>query len=293
MNILDDLKLQFKQGNVLIKLILINAAIFVAISLFNLFEYLFNINLGSLAIINFLSVPSSTLKLLEVPWTLITYNFLHVDFFHILFNLLWFYWFGQLFIHFIGSKKLVNVYILGGIAGGLLFIVSYNFFSVFRPVVSEATAMGASASIMAVVIATSFYRPEHSINLLFFGAVKLKYIAFFTILIDLLSIPKGNAGGHIAHLGGALFGYIYIANYKNGRDISLWMTRVFDFFKKLFKRKPKMKVTHQRPVDDLTYNATKLNKQKEIDRILDKIAKGGYESLTKNEKDFLFKTSKE
>jgi len=144
------------------------------------------------------------------------------------------------------------------------------------------------------VFAISFYMPDYKVNLLFFGPVKLKYIAFFTILIDILSIPKGNAGGHIAHIGGALFGYIYIINYKKGNDITAWMTRFFNLFKFSFKRKPKMKVTYnQRPVDDQTWNQSKIEKQKEIDRILDKIAKGGYDNLTKAEKDFLFKTSKE
>jgi energy-converting hydrogenase Eha subunit C len=215
--------------------------------------------------------------------------FFHEEFLHILFNLLWLYWFGQLFLMFLSQRQLVGVYILGGISGAILFILAYNVVPIFTLESAGAIALGASASVLAIVIAVSTLRPNHTIYLLFLGPVKLKYLALVTILIDIISIPVSNAGGHIAHLGGALFGFLYIKALAKGWDL----TYPFSWFEGLgkisFKKKSKLKVDHRSANPDYDYNYRKTQKQENIDKILDKISKSGYDSLTKEEKETLFR----
>jgi hypothetical protein len=165
--------------------------------------------------------------------------------------------------------------------------MSYNIFPAFNPTTS--IALGASASVMAIIIATSVYAPDYAINLMFIGPVKLKYIAIFSIVLDILSIPTSNSGGHIAHLGGALFGFLYISQYRKGKNITKGFDKIMDKLFSLFKPKSKFKVTHKRPANDFEYNKTKVEEQKEIDKILEKIANKGYNSLSKKEKEILFK----
>jgi hypothetical protein len=220
--------------------------------------------------------------------------FLHEDFLHILFNMLWFYWFGKLFINYIGAKKLIGVYIIGGIFGAIFYVGAFNLFPVFAPIISSAKALGASASVIAIVVAVSFYIPDHKVNLMFIGSVKLKYIALFTIVLDFLSIAGENSGGHIAHLGGAFFGFIYAMQFKSGRNALLWFEKMLAGIGKIFKPKPRMKATYSNTAKgktDMDYNYEKAKQQKEIDTILDKIAKSGYESLSKAEKEILFNSS--
>lgn len=292
MGIVDDLKANFKQGNVLIRLIYINIGVFVLLNLVNLFFYLFAKSSLNDVFNALFAFPSNFLLFAIKPWTIITYMFVHADIWHILFNLLWLYWFGQIFLQYLTQKQLVGVYFLGGIAGALLYAVAYNFFPAFHLERFGSTLVGASAAIMAVVFAVSTLAPNFKINLLLFGAVKLKYIAIVTIVIDAISVQYSNAGGHLAHLGGALFGYIFAVNYSKGRDLTKGFSALIDWFTMLFKPRKRMKVTYKRPVDDYEYNRTKVEQQKEVDRILDKIAKGGYQSLSREEKDFLFKSSK-
>ena len=289
MNIVDELKQNFKKGNNLIKLIYINVGVFVIVNLINLVYWLSN---RSSLDFTFLTYPSNFFLFLFRPWTIVTYMFMHADIWHILFNLLWLYWFGQIFLQYLDQKKLLTVYILGGFAGALLYTLVYNIFPAFELERFGSTMVGASAAIMAVVIAIATIVPNYTINLMFLGPVKLKYIALVSIAIDLISIQSSNAGGHISHIGGALFGYIYGIRYLKGHDFTTRFTRFLDGFFSLFKPRKRMKVSYKKPVDDYEYNHSKAEQQKEIDRILDKIAKGGYESLSKNEKDFLFKSSK-
>lgn len=292
MGIINEIKGKFKQGNVLIKLIYINAGVFIVLNLINLFFYLFSKSSLDTLFSNWFAFPSNFYIFLHKPWTLVTYMFMHADIWHILFNLLWLYWFGQIFLQYLSHKKLLSVYILGGFAGALLYALAYNLFPAFNFERFGSSMVGASAAIMAIVIAISAIVPNYSINIILFGSVKLKYIAIFTIIIDAISIQYSNAGGHIAHLGGAFFGYSFAVWHNKGKDITLWFSKILDALDNIFKRKPKMKIGYKKPTDDKEYNRIKVDQQKEIDRILDKIAKGGYNSLSKEEKDFLFKSSK-
>jgi membrane associated rhomboid family serine protease len=218
--------------------------------------------------------------------------FLHKNFLHILFNLLWLYWFGRIFLEYLDGKKLVGVYILGGLSGAFLYILAYNIFPVFFKQLQMSYALGASAAVMAIVISISVYVPNYSVYLLFIGRVKIIYIAIIGFLVTSLFDFSINTGGKIAHIGGALFGFLFILQYRKGRDMTRGLSRFLDAIIGLFKPKPKVTVTHRRSETDYDYNIRKKEEQVEIDRILDKIAKSGYDSLTKQEKDILFRQSK-
>jgi len=291
MSIIDEIKRSFKSGSALIKLIYINIAVFLAVKLIGTFITLLQLNTG-FSFISWFAVPADLSNLVYKPWTIFTYMFLHQDLIHILFNMLWLYWFGMIFLHYFDNKKLLSIYIVGGLSGAALYILSFNIFPLFDQVLPMSYALGASASVIAIVIAISVYAPNHTINLLFFGPVKLKYIAIVTIVLDVLSIASSNAGGHIAHLGGALFGYLYISQLRKGKNITKGFDRFMDKIFSLFKPRDKFKVTYKRPVSDYEYNKDKATNQKDIDKVLDKIAKSGYDSLTKKEKEILFKNSK-
>jgi membrane associated rhomboid family serine protease len=298
MDLLDEIKQSYRRGSVLIKLIFVNVGVFIFVNLISLIFFLTGFdNVTNFALIDWLAVPANLTELLYKPWTIITYMFLHTGFFHILFNMLWLYWFGIIFLKFLSEKQLLSVYILGGIAGAALYILAYNVFPVFSTSKDVSVALGASASVMAVVIAISFFMPNYTINLLFIGRIKLYYIAIFAIGLDILSIQSSNAGGHIAHLGGALFGYLFIRQYKNGTDLTKGLSKFLDNVQEMFKPKPKMKVTYKskknkksaKSETDFEYNKRQADTQKEIDRILDKISRSGYKSLTKAEKELLFR----
>jgi len=210
--------------------------------------------------------------------------------------MLWLYWFGKIFLEYLNPKKLVSVYLIGGLVGGLVYVLAFNLFPVFQPSVSQSVALGASAAILAVVMAIAFYVPDYTIYLMFLGPVKIKYVAWVTVLIDVLSIKSGNAGGHLAHLGGAIFGFLYAMELRRGNDLSKGFNRFMDTIFSFFKRRPVMKVKYKktsgRPETDLAYNARRAAEQRTIDQILDKISTSGYEGLSKEEKDILFRSSK-
>lgn len=293
MSIGDEILRTFRSGGAMVKLIYINLAVFLAVNIIYVVFFLFGVPRDSVGLIQWLAVPARLPTLAARPWTLITYMFTHENFLHILFNLLTFYWFSIIFLSYFDDKKLLNVYILGGITGALFYIGAYNAFPAFSSALPASYALGASASILAIVIAISTYVPNYSVYLVFIGPVKLKYLAMFFIFLDILSIPAGNAGGHIAHLGGAFFGWMFTLQYKRGGDITKWFGKIMDWFFSLFKRRQRIKVTYRRaPADDMEYNKIKNERQSEIDRILEKISKGGYESLSKEEKDTLFKAGK-
>jgi len=276
-----------RQKSILVQLIKFNVIIWLGISVISLFSYLFQFNISD-EIINWLAIPSAINKFFASPWTLISYMFLHKDFFHILFNMLMLYFGGILFTQFIGEKKLLSTYLWGGIFGGIFYILAFNMFPVFNQVVNFSVALGASASVLAILIAVASYVPETNVQLIIFGRVKLKYIAIVLIILDIVSIESNNPGGHIAHLGGAFYGFIFALNLK------------FNFFKlphlkitNPFNKKSKLKYSKNtsRPISDEKYNELKNEKQKKIDEILDKISKNGYDNLSKEEKEFLFKSS--
>ena len=274
-------KLIGRRADMLTKLIVINIIVFLLANIF--------VNIPGLGgyVYDYLALPSSLHKLMFRPWTLITYMFLHVDLWHILSNMLWFYWFGIIFTDFMGAKRLLYTYLLGGIAGGLLFIITSNIFPL------GGLLLGASAGIMAVIVATAVLVPEYELRLIFFGAVKLKYLAIGAFILTSLIDFSTNSGGKVSHIGGALYGFIYMIQYKKGTDFSVYASSFVDGIKNLFtpsKSKPKMKKTGGSGVKQAKSNADE--KQKKIDAILDKISASGYDALTKEEKDFLFKSTK-
>ncbi|MBP6065793.1 rhomboid family intramembrane serine protease [Bacteroides sp.] len=296
-HIIADLKESFRRGNIFIQLIYINVAVFLSTTLITILLQLFNRSAADL--FELLALPASFFRLIEQPWSLFTYMFMHAGFMHILFNMLWLYWFGQLFLSFFSAKHLRGLYVLGGILGGVLYMVSYNVFPYFAPMVAHSTMVGASASVLAIVVATAYREPNYAVRLLLFGAIRLKYLALIVVLSDLLFITSANAGGHLAHLGGALAGLWFAAGLSKGRDITSWINKTLDalsslFEKKTWRRKPKMKVhygsTHH--AKDYDYNARKKAQSDEVDHILEKLKKSGYESLTTAEKKSLFDASK-
>lgn len=290
MSIIDEIKDSFRKGTTLHKIIYLNVGLFLAVQIVRIILFLSNSYGLFDEFLNYLAVPANLQVLGKRPWTLITYMFLHVDFIHILFNLLWLYWFGMVFIQELGLKKLLSTYLLGGMAGGVLYVLLYNLFPVFEPVRDQSIALGASASVMAIVVAAATYQPDRRMHLIFIGPVKIVYIAVFMFVFTSLIDFSVNTGGKIAHIGGALTGFLFAYYYRQGKDISRGFDRLMDQIATWFKPgKKRMKVTYKRPVDDLEYNKQKLQEQKEVDRILDKISKGGYDSLTAKEKELLFK----
>jgi len=294
---MEDLKRFFRDSSILPRLIIINVGIWVLIQIIFVVGWAFNsadIYMESY-ILDYLALPASLDILVKRPWTLLTYMFLHTSFWHILFNMLWLFWFGKIFTQYMNQRQLLSTYLLGGVAGGLLYILAFNILPVFQESIPMARALGASASVMGIVMAISLYVPNYTITLIFFGRVKIFYLALALFIIDFFMIRHGNAGGHIAHIGGAIYGFMYIYYLKKGRDFSkLFPQMNFKGTKNPFKskpRKPKMSYT-KRPVSDEAYNRNKAKDQKRIDGILDKISRSGYESLTKEEKAILFDSSK-
>jgi len=291
MGLWDDIKKSFSQGNSLIKLIYINIAVFILVALTAITGFLLTNPLIAEKTIDLLAVPSSLGSLLIKPWTLITYMFLHKDVWHILFNMLWLYWFGTIFLQYLDQKKLVSVYLLGGISGAILYILSFNIFPAFRDLVGESVAIGASASVMAVVIAIAAYVPDYTVSLFLFGRIKIKYMALAIFVLTSFMDFSVNSGGKLAHIGGALFGYLYTLNLRQGKDLGKGINRIIDSVVTFLKPGKKMKVTYKKPADDYEYNKVKAEQQTKINAILDKISKAGYDSLTKEEKDTLFRES--
>ena len=286
----------FFRRNILSRLILINVIVFI---LANLYKFLFQVQPDISIIGNssgftaWFAIPSNPLILLQKPWTILTYMFLHENFFHLFFNMLMLYFGGTLFMQFLDGKKLLITYIIGGITGAAFYVLAFNYFPVFSQVSKYSVALGASASVIAIIVAIAFYIPDYSIVLLLFGRIKLKYLALLLIVADLLMLDKENPGGHIAHLGGAVWGMAYVLSLKKNRDLYSIFNPVVNFFKNLFKPKPKLRVEYKkgRPLTDDEYTKERADKQKKIDAILDKISKSGYESLSREEKDFLFSST--
>jgi membrane associated rhomboid family serine protease len=301
MSLVDEIKLSLHKGNILYRLIFVNVTIFVALGLLFVIIRLFTPGMTLIGlkgmfndtVLKYLMVPSIPGELLFRPWTIITYMFTHFNLWHILFNMLILYWFGRIFMQYLAAKQLLSTYILGGLSGALLYILFINIFPGLQEYLG-GSMLGASASIMAIVIAISFYVPDYTLYLLFIGPVRLKYIAIAFVTIDLLMIASDNAGGNIAHLGGAIYGYWFITRFRKGSDIGNWLNIFLNKTAALFKPRPKLNVSYRKStkhVHDEEYNRNKIEQQREIDRILEKIAKAGYESLTKKEKEILFKMS--
>jgi membrane associated rhomboid family serine protease len=291
MGIWDEIKQTFRNGSNLTRLIYINIVVFILLSIVAGIGFLLNNQEISGKALDLFSVPASFNALLLRPWTLITYMFTHKDIWHILFNMLWLYWFGRIFLEYLDERKLVAVYLLGGISGALVYILSFNIFPAFTGVVADSVAIGASASVMAIVIAIAAYVPDYTIQLFLFGRIKIKYMALAIFILTSIMDFSVNSGGKLAHIGGAFFGYFYIINLRHGHDIGKGFNRIIDFFATIFKPRKKLKVTYKKVATEYDYNKIRVEHQKRINNILDKISKGGYESLTKEEKEALFKES--
>ncbi|MFC2081045.1 rhomboid family intramembrane serine protease [Bacteroidota bacterium] len=291
MAIIDEIKDSFRKGSTLTRLIYINLAVFILVNLVEAIFFLSNIHARFPAFMTFLAVPADTGLFIQRPWTLVTYMFTHKNFIHVLFNLLWLFWFGKVFLEYFDGKKLVGVYLLGGLSGGVIYIASFNLLPVFSQHVAVSIMLGASASVTAVVIAIAAYVPNYNWNLLFIGRVKIVYVAIAVLILSSLIEFSDNAGGKIAHIGGALFGYIYTIRYKQGKDMTRGVNRFLEKLFAILKPRPKIRVTHRKSETDLDYNKRKVDEQKEVDHILDKIAKSGYSSLSAREKEILFRQS--
>jgi len=292
MKLTDEIRMSFVRSEGLFRLMLVNVCVFLVIGVSKAVLFLSGNDTSFVGeMINVLAVKSSFAGLLRQPWTLITYMFVHENFLHILFNMLILFWTGKIFCEFLGSRKVVSVYLLGGLAGAIVYILSYNLFPAFSEAVNFSKLIGASAGVIAVLVAIATLTPDYTMHLLFFGPVRLKYIALFLVLLYVISIPDGNAGGNISHLGGAAFGFLYTRGLKSGWDLGAWLEKFFDFFLNLFSRSSKLKAVHRsgktsaRQVDGVP-------RQEIIDAILDKISRSGYASLSKEEKEILFKASK-
>ena len=286
-NILEGLKSFFMQKTILSRLMQINIVIWLICLFVSVFTWLFNISDISF-VTKLFAVPSDISALAEKPWTVFTYMFLQEAFWHLFFNMLMLYYGGKIFLQYFSQKQLLLTYIFGGLVGALFFVLAFNAFPVFENMKGQAVALGSSASVLSILIAAATYRPDYTLNLFLLGQVKMKWVAIVFVVIDFLSISKGNSGGHIAHLGGALWGFLYAYMLKNDFDIY-----------KIFKKKAKIRIKtvnsdnyHARPKTDEQYNAERAMEQEETDRILEKIAKNGYSSLSDKEKEFLFRQSK-
>jgi membrane associated rhomboid family serine protease len=302
--IVDDFKMHvLRSGNTMNHLIAINVAVFVVFGVLWVIMSLFSINPALYnSVTSWLYFPSSPLRFLSRPWTIITYQFMHKNFMHILFNMIMFLFAGRIFREYLGDKKLIAVYVLGGIAGALMFMGAYQLFPMFRQMANYGELLGASASIMAVLVAIGTLLPRYTVSLMFIGPVRLIYIVLFLVAIDFLSIPGLNPGGRLAHLGGDMFGFIYIKSLQNGTDIGGWLNKLLDKLKLAGSAstllggrpsKPRIKYYNEAKVE--VRKNPKINRisQEEVDTILDKIARSGYDSLTQKEKDVLFRASKE
>ncbi len=293
-SIIDELKYRFKTGNMVTKLIFANLMVFVAFKLFGLVLFFAQSQGVQHQVAMQLAVPASLSKLIVQPWSVLTYMFFHEGFLHILFNMLWLFWFGEIFVLYLGDRKILPLYVLGGLMGVVFYLAAFNLFPVFSEQVPRAVMLGASASVLAIVFAAATINPEHEVRLLFFGDVRIKYIAFVSLLIDVISIPQGNAGGYIAHLGGALCGWLFIKGLRSGVDAGKPIGEFAEMVASQFS-KEKMRVNKPASVLKPTHGSGSAaaiqrtqSEQERVDEILDKISRSGYDSLTKEEKEFLF-----
>jgi len=294
MNIIDNIKLTFKQGSSLTKLIYINGSVFILLKLTLILLLLFNIS-GSI-ILSYLAIPANLTQLIYRSWTPLTYMFLHEGFLHIFFNMFTLFWFGRIFLMYFSEKQLTGLYLIGGLMAALVYVVAYNIFPYYALTLNHSILLGASGSIMAIIVATAFRAPDMELQLLFLGNIKLKYIAIFFVLTSLFGITSDNGGGELAHLGGALAGYLFFVSLRQGKDLTKTVSRILDSVSNLFgPRKLKIKPNPNRrnsTMSDAEYNMNKARKMAEIDRILDKIKTSGYESLSTEEKKRLFEQGK-
>jgi membrane associated rhomboid family serine protease len=284
----------WRTSNATNKLIIANIAVFVLINIPLAILHLLNMDAALGWLTNWLTLPGDFFTLLTRPWTLITHMFMHTGLFHLLFNMLSLFFISQLFTRYFDDKRMLNVYFVSGLAGAFVFLISINIFPLFGENASVYTAAGASAAVMGTLVAVCTYRPLDEVFLFGVFRLQLRWVALIFVLLDFIGISKGNEGGHLAHLGGALFGFLWGMNLGKGNDLAGFFQPVQDFFKKeARKKKSPLKVAHKQRFSDEEWNLTKKEKQIRVDEILDKISRSGYDSLSKEEKALLFELSKE
>lgn len=274
-----------KDNNALVKIILINVVVFVSASFIEIFLTLSGAGDAFKLFINKLMLPASFTTFITQPWSLISYFFLHLGFTHILWNMLFLYWFGKIIQDNIGNNAVISLYVLGGIIGGLSYMALFNIIPYYDNRISESLMLGASAGVFSIVAGSATLLPNYTFYLLFLGPIRIKYIALFYILLSFLDVTGSNAGGEIAHLGGAMIGYLFIRQLQNGVNMGEGVINIINFFN---KEKNKKTEENYSPTEETKYDIS----QDEIDKILDKISESGYSSLSKNEKEKLFNASK-
>jgi membrane associated rhomboid family serine protease len=306
-SILDDVKREFRYGNMVTRLIILNALVFVGVNIVLILLKIFASSVSFIGtdFIQFFSMPTDALYLITHPWTIVTAGFMHQEFGHILWNMLAFYWFGRIVGDLLGNHRVLPLYLLSVIFANIVFFTIANLFPM------GGYALGASGAVMAMIACAAYVAPDYIFNVLLVGPIKLKYIALVLIFLDIIAISNNyNAGGSVAHLGGAAFGVLYASQLRKGIDLGKPINRFIDFISGLFSKQPKKTFNHQK--GEKTYTNTQSEKtgfntstkgnaksdtnggspQEKLDLILDKIKEKGYESLTKEEKEFLFNASK-
>ncbi len=301
-SILDDVKREFSYGNMVTRIIIVNVAVFVLVHVVNI--VLFFANGGTPSpmfreFLHFFSMSSDWRHIVTHPWVIITSMFLHEGFFHILFNMLFMYWFGRIVADFIGNQRILPIYLLGGIAGGILYFVSANLLPYGEQ--GARYALGASAGVMAIVVAAGAIAPEYIMRLLFLGDVKLKYIVAVLVFLDLIGVASNmNTGGAFAHLGGAFFGWLFVRQLREGNDWARPVNQLLDGIGNFFRgfggeksrKGPRVVYRNTSRKSDAKREKMENSHQERLDTILDKIKESGYKSLTDEEKEFLFNASK-
>lgn len=296
----EDIKRSFRQGDALTRLILVQIAVYVLYLLLRIIGTLTQTGIDA-GVSRFIALPSDLLTLATRPWTLLSYMFFHQGFFHIFFNLLWLYFGGQLFMEYFGGRRLLSTFLIGGLIGGVLYVLFYNIFPAFEAAVAVSNNRGASAGVMAIMVAIAIYNPRYPVRLFFVLSVPLWGIAVGFVLLDLIGLGDGeNAGGRIAHLGGAAFGYFMARAYRQGHDLTEGFSELMDRIGGWFKPQSKLRPVYRSGKKAASVsrsssrkNGNRADDQKRMDEILDKISRSGYDSLSKEEKDHLFKIGRE
>jgi membrane associated rhomboid family serine protease len=298
MSLTQDIRTAFsRRDNAVNQFIIINALVFAVLIIFQAILFLAQSRDIYTLVLRQLALSSDGAVLLRHPWTLLTYAFVHENFFHILFNMLNLYWFGQIIREYLGDRRLISLYVLGALAGGVFFLLAYNFLPVFQGRIGQPV-IGASAAVTAIIVAAATLLPDYTFMLILLGPVKIKWIAAVVVIISLAGINGGNPGGEITHLGGALLGFLFVKQLKAGRDMGQPVVATGTWLSRVFQRGPAMKVTHRNaassPGRPAASNAGPgATPPEEVDLILDKISRSGYESLSKDEKQKLFRASQQ
>ncbi len=295
--LISEFVIKFRNENIVGKFIYVNVAIYVLVALVGVVATLFNVFPYVGDFVRWFELPSSLERLALQPWSVISYMFLHGGLMHILWNMLALYGFGRIFLSFYSTRHFVGVYLLGGIAGGLFYVLAYNLLPYFANSVNDSYLVGASASVLAVVMAAAVRNPSYRVSLLLFGTMRLITVALATVLISFLLLASDNAGGNFAHIGGAVAGWMFAFYLNKGVDLAKYVNMVIDLFTNIFRRfsfkkRPKMQYKKTgKHADDYEYNARKKEMQDDIDSILDKVKQSGYSSLSDEEKRRLFDAS--